>query len=509
MIIDYNQHKNGIDISYVNEENKISMITAPLTYGYYKYVAAEPYDSGIIPNLKSFKNNSLIKREPAKYFNNHNVNEFFNFELKENCPDINEKVSQLRIPSPFSVDIETEITDEFGYSKPEKAENKILSISITDENLNTIVFSLKHKDNPKFELSEEDNESIRNMVHNALGEHANRFEYNFQTRFFDKEVDMLNTFLECINKYFHSIIGWNFSLFDWVYIFNRCKRLGIDIKKGSPISKITKKTYTMRDDSTITVELPSHRVISDYMLFFQESLIYNSLDSYSLPNIANLILKLDKIMYEGNLRTLYNSNFNKFLAYAIIDTILVMLIHKATNLYNVNFFESYFNKIPYLKISQNSISEALVYNELRQNNQFLLESEFNNIIKRKYRGGYVKTPTKKIIECGLGVDFSGLYPNSIITNGISPEKKVDVLEMNEELCEPTNDVDKRKWAEYKKMGFTLTPRGTVYDSREDGLFVTIEKKLIAKRKVFKGYAEDIYLDILPSLENRLKELQSK
>lgn len=503
MIIDYTQHKEGVDISFINDSNQIEIITAPLKYGYYRYVSAESYDVGIIPNLTSFKNKSLIKREPAKFFNKHNVNEFFNHELKNEQPHIYEKISKLVMPTPFSVDIETEITDEFGYSSPEKAENKILSISITDSNLNTILFSLKHKD--KNELSFEDKESIKNMVRSSLGSHANRFEYNFQIRFFDNEVEMLNIFLECINKYFHSIIGWNFTFFDWIYIYNRCKKLGIDVKKASPLHKLTKKSYTLKDETKITIETPAHRIILDYMQFFKDSLIYNNLDNYSLSNIANLILSLDKIMYEGNLRTLYNQNFNKFLAYALIDTILVMLIHKTTNLYNVDFFESYFNKIPYLKISQNSISEALVYNELRERNIFLLEEEFNNVTKRKYRGGYVKNPTKKIIECGLGIDFSGLYPNSMITNGISPEKKVDVLEMNEEIGRPLNEIENNKWLGYKKLGFTLTPRGTVYDTNEDGLFVTIEKKLIAQRKVFKNYAEDIYLNILPKLEQKINE----
>ena len=508
MIIDYSQNKNGVDISYVDNNNNISIITAPLTYGYYKYVAAESFDNGLIPNLTSFKNGSFIKREPTKWFQNHNVNEYFNHELKEHCPDIYEKISQLKMPNPFSIDIETDITDEFGYSKPEKAENKILSISITDQNLNTIVFALKHKDSKFGELTDADIESIDNMVKSSLGKHLSRFDYKFSIRFFETEVEMLNVFLECINNYFHSIIGWNFLLYDWIYIATRCKKIGVDIKKGSPINKITKKTFTLKDDTKITVEMPAHRVISDYMFFFQESLIYNNLDNFSLSNIANLILGLDKIMYEGNLRTLYNTNFNKFLAYAILDTVLVMLVHKSTNLYNVNFFESYFNKIPYLKISQNAISEALVYNELRSNGKFLLDVEFNNITKRAYRGGYVKAPTKKIIEAGFGVDFSGLYPNSMLTNGISPEKKIDVLEMVDEHKLIIADKDKHKWEQYKQMGFTLTPRGSVYDSREDGLFVTIEKKLIGQRKIFKGYAEDIYLNIIPLLEQKLKELQT-
>lgn len=503
MIIDYTQNKESIDISFVNDSNQIEIITSPLKFGYYKYVKAESFDKDIIPNLRSFKNNDFIKRESTKYFSNHNINEFFNNELKIEQPLIYEKTSKLLMPNPFSIDIETDITDEFGYSTPEKAENKILSISITDNNLNSILFELRNPNRP--ETTENDLESIRNMVISSLGTHKDKYSYDFKIRTFDSEIEMLNVFLECINKYFHSQIGWNFVTFDWVYIYNRCKNLGIDIKKASPIHKVTKKKFTLKDESEISVDFPSHRIIIDYMQLFKDSLIYNSLDSYALTNIANLILGLNKIMYDGNLRSLYRENPNKFVAYALIDTILVMLVHKTTNLYNVDFFESYFNGVPFMKISQNSISEALIYNELRNENIFFLESEFNETIKRPYQGGYVKSPTKKIINLGLGVDFSGLYPNSMITNGISPERKIDFIEMDRELGRPINEVEKKKWEEYKKMGFVLTPRGQIYDNRTDGVFIRVEKKLLAQRKIFKSHAENIYLDIIPKLEKLIQE----
>ena len=448
--------------------------------------------------------------EPAKYFNKHNINEFLNIELKEYHPNIFEKTNKLLIPNPFSVDIETEITDETGYSTPEKAENKILSISVTGIDMDSLLFVLKNPQQP--EISEIDLIQIKSMVKQSLGEeYCNLFEYNFQIRVFDSETEMLNVFLECMNKYFHSIIGWNFVAFDWVYIYNRCVRLGIDIRKASPTFKLNDKTIKAKkkgsEETEIRLKVPAHRLIGDYMNMFRESLIYNNLGSYSLNSISDSILGLKKIMYVGNLRTLYNTDFNKFLAYALIDTILVMLIHKKTNLYDVDFFESYFNGIAYAKISQNSISEALVYNELRTENIFLLESEFNTAVKVKYRGGYVKKPTQKIIEACLGIDFSGLYPNGIISMGISPERKIDKINVNE-LGMPATQRDMDIWLKYKAQNCSLSPRGRIYSLEGgDGLYPRIEKKLIGQRKVFKGHAEEIYLDVLSKIDKRIKELQ--
>jgi DNA polymerase elongation subunit (family B) len=221
-----------------------------------------------------------------------------------------------------------------------------------------------------------------------------------------------------------------------------------------------------------------------------------------------MILGLKKIMYTGNLRTLYQQDPNKFIAYAIIDTILVMLIHKKTNLYDVDFFEAYFNGIAYNKISQNTISEALVYNELRSENIFLLSEEYNVTVKQKYEGGYVKLPLQKIIEACIGVDFSGLYPNSIITIGISPERKVDTIKVDANGYPKTQE-DMDIWLKYKAQNCCLSPLGRIYSLEGgDGLFPRIEKKLIAQRKIFKGHAEDIYLNVKQKITERIKELKA-
>jgi DNA polymerase elongation subunit (family B) len=508
MLIDYSQKKDTIEISYVNEQKAIVVESLPLKRGYYRYVVCEDWDRDRIEGLRSFKNNSALKREPAKYFQNHNINEFFTMDLRNDYPETYAKTSQLNVPNPYSIDIETEITDEYGYSTPERSENRILSISITDINLNSILFIIKNPNQPTF--GERDKMEIRGVIMNALGsEYANKYDYNFDIRVFDTESEMLAVFAECVNKFFHSMIGWNIELFDWIWIKNRCIKNGIDIKKMSPTYKTITKRFTMKDKTEVKVDFPTHRPVIDYMTLFKESLIYNNLGSYSLDFVSELVLKLKKVMYDGNLRKLYNEQYNRFCGYAFMDTILVMLNHKATNLYNVDFFESYFNNIPYAKISQNAISEALVYNELRPAGIFLPTSEFNTPIKRKYKGGYVKTPTKKIIQAGAGLDFSGLYPNSMISMYLSPDGKVDSVIVDENTNRPINDAEMQKWLRYKDMGYTLTPMGRIYDGTTDKLFVRIEKKLIAQRKIFKGHAEDIYLNVTPKLEKLMetKKLQ--
>ena len=174
-------------------------------------------------------------------------------------------------------------------------------------------------------------------------------------------------------------------------------------------------------------------------------------------------------------------------------------------IYDINFFQSYYTNVPYLKLSQNSISEALVYQELRENNKFLLESEKNIPNTRPYKGGYVKSPTKKVVKAVACIDAKSLYPNGIRTAGISPELKIDQIEVNE-FGRPANIVEEQKWEKYKALGYGLSFMGRVYDMNTEGLFYKIETKLLNQRKIFKGHASDIYLNLIPKLEDKLKEL---
>jgi len=46
--------------------------------------------------------------------------------------------------------------------------------------------------------------------------------------------------------------------------------------------------------------------------------------------------------------------------------------------------------------------------------------------------------------------------------------------------------------------------GRIYDVSSDGLYVRIEKKLQQERGVYKKCKEDIYLRIMPALEEEMK-----
>lgn len=531
MIIDFIQNRDNIELSTVTDEGKIINQKLPLKSGFFELVEAEEYEAdeeNIIQGLRTMKNRKLVKRVPSYRFSNHSKNYFVNNELKLLFPQEHERAMKLNLPNLFTVDIETDITDETGYSTPDKAENKILSISVTDTNCNSVMYVLKTDImkpfcNPENNLLTDISKyQIKEFLIKHLAQHASRFEYKFDVIFFDSEEVMISTFLQDVNKHYHAIAGHNFYNYDWLYIETRCTVLNIPITISSPTNKLSKKKVgkpkkklgasgAMEAQEQQYINLPAHRVVIDYMLLFKESLVYNNLESYSLDSLCELKLRLGKVTYSGNLRKLYNEEPVKFLAYAFADTILLMLLHFETKLYDVDFYEAYFNRIAYNDISQNSISESLIYTELTNRNLFLPKSEYNKAAKQKFTGGYVKKPIRKEALATLGLDYSGLYVNCIITMGICPTALVDSVEVNEYGL-PKDELNEQIWFRYRDTPgkhYILSPKGNIYDNTEEPLYVTVEKGTLIKRKIFKNYAEQIYLDLQTKIQNRINELKVK
>ncbi len=504
MIVDYTQKGDKIEISYVADNGAVAL--EEIFIEPYKYVECDEYDPEKIDGIKSLYGKG-IKKEIAKRFEGHNINNFFVQDLKQ-FPDLFAKADKIAFPKTYSFDIETDIDPDKGYGDPRNPFNPVRSISITNEQLNSVLFIVRNPSHPEF--TDVDMEVMKNKIITQLGpSYANKYEFKINVKVFDTEKELLSNFISNIRNYFHVIMGWNIYGFDIPYITSRCEKNGIDFFAASPTKGKNSITVSSKKDKNgekqiEKIVVPNHRLFVDYMLLFKESLVYNNLGSYSLDNCSSLVLGLNKISYSGNLRTLYENDYLSFCSYAFIDTILVQLLNIETNLLTTDFFQSYYTKVPFAKLSQNSISEALIYHDLASSNQFLLESEFNtHNVPRKYQGGFVKAPTRKIVNSVMGLDFSSLYPNSINTCKISPETKVDRLQVDVNGF-PSTIEDQLKWDKYKEAGCVLCPTGTVYSNNPNAIYPRIEKKLIAERKIFRKCSDDIFVNIFTQIENEAK-----
>ena len=114
----------------------------------------------------------------------------------------------------------------------------------------------------------------------------------------------------------------------------------------------------------------------------------------------------------------------------------------------------------------------------------------------------MKDPTVKIVEAVAGEDYNSLYPNSLITCGISPEAYVDTISVGSDGF-PNTEESRKKWEVYKSKGFCLAPTGSVYDKTSKSLYTMIEEDLLGERKLYKSFMTDIYLNIRPAIEKEL------
>lgn len=514
MLIDFVQNQNSVELSYVNESGYIEVEEVFLEpnspNGFYELKETTDDDPDKLPDLVSFKG-SPLKKEPARSFRKFNENEFINITLKEINPELYSKINILKEPRIYSIDIETEITDEFGYSDEDHADNRILSISITNENLNTILFIVKNPKESLENLSIKNKNYIESILENQLGKYYNMAGQKqdspcgFTIKEFEDEAEMLIAFVSAINKYFHMIIGWNIFGYDLKYIFNRCDKLGIDYKKMSPVNKLSAEKNSINQALEVPIKYPRHRLASDYMRIFKASETFRNLESYSLDNVSNEVLGLGKVSYDGNLRVLYETDYLKFVSYALVDTILVMLLHKMTNLVSTYFFQSYYTSLPYTKLNQNPISSALIYKELRRKNVFIIESEYPKKVFNSYPGGFVKLPLLHLIKSLMGVDFNSLYPNSMISCYLSFDNKFDDTIKMDEFGKPVNEYNQKKFDKYISMGYCITPMGRIYKADENNIYTSIEKNLLAERKIYKNAKEDIYTDIIPKIKEEIKK----
>lgn len=516
MIIDFFEKKDRVELSYVSDSGSIMVdeifMEPDSVNGFFEIIPTMDNDTDCIPNLLSYNGNP-VKKVHAHYFKDFNKQEFLSNTLKTINPQLFEMAHKIAIPKLYSFDIETDITEEYGYSTPEKAENKILSISVTDEYLNTILFILKNDavDLSKFDDNIEQKGYVDCILRDALshyynegGKSANE-PLQYTIKVFNDEYTMLSTFISYINKFFHVLFGWNDYVYDWVYIMNRCKILGIDVTKASPTHSLAKEKISQNKALNIPCQYPRHRLLLDYMNIFKASLVYYNLDSYSLDSVASLVLGVGKVSYEGNLSTLYKNDYLKFVAYAFVDSIITMLIHLHSKLVVTFFFQSVYNQIPYMMLNQNPISISLIYQELRRQNKFMTSEEFIKGEYHKYDGAFVKNVVKHKSDAMIGVDFKSLYPNSMISYYLSFDTKInDKILM--ENGKPANEQNKIKFEEYKKNGYCISPLGRIYKANSNNVISNIEKRLLKERKTFKKIKSEVYLDIIPKIEQKIQEL---
>jgi DNA polymerase elongation subunit (family B) len=247
------------------------------------------------------------------------------------------------------------------------------------------------------------------------------------------ELELLQLMLEWISEA-DIISGWNSEFFDIPYICERLKLAGGDsmlARMEYPGVRPPKKETVNRFGSEEPIYKFTGRCHLDYLRLF-EKFTFEGRTSYALGNILEEEVGIGKLEYEGTLEQLYHNDFPTFVAYNFRDVDgLVQLDGKFKFIALANQM-AHENTVPF-----ESVLGTVAYVETGIINH--AHYKLNRIVhdKRisehdKVEGAIVLTPKIGLHEWIGSVDINSLYPNTIRSLNISPEKIVGQFEAKEE-----------------------------------------------------------------------------
>lgn len=235
---------------------------------------------------------------------------------------------------------------------------------------------------------------------------------------FEREIDLIKTVFDYINKYRPMfVMSWN-AKFDDNYLMNRIGYLGYDcldiiIPKEFKVRQIwykedTSDSFSLKNSkdwmfsSTYSVYICQMRLFAMIRKSMQER------RSYSLSSVGKDVAKIDKLTQtkSGSFREFAYTNYVKFLLYNIRDVVVQLAIELATNDCQSLVARSYTFATQYSKCFQ----ETHIVRNMREN---FFESE-----------GYVQA-CRLLVEPGTDTSFKGAFvappehnmPTGLVLNG--------------------------------------------------------------------------------------------
>lgn len=243
------------------------------------------------------------------------------------------------------------------------------------------------------------------------------------------ERELLDTFLDLFHEV-DLVSGWNSEFFDIPYIGRRVQilfgeealhRLGFE---GGPLpkwgEKVRFKFGSVKDPVLNLISRPH----LDYLRLFKKFNL-TTRQSFSLEAVGMDELGIPKLKYDGTLHGLYNNDFIKFLQYNTHDVRLIKLLD---------------DKYKYIELANRMVHEATVNFEAVFGSVMLIDTAITNFAHNKLKkivtnrvprpegdpveGALVVTPKPGFYEWVGACDINSLYPSTIRSLNLSPEKLV-------------------------------------------------------------------------------------
>jgi len=475
MIVDYEYKSNNLIVSYIGDNGHIKV-------KHYRWPAPQKYV--VCPDDDRDKDGKYVTWDgcSVKKVYTRNPDRYSVYDYLDNLPQEEQDVLFKYVePEIFFIDIENEIL-ETGKPQPHLAQGMIQSISIVVRN-KVLVMGVDA-------LSPEQEKSIREDINNYFIKF--NADYDFKFIRYKNEYEMLLNFFEKYVPKMPVVTGWNFTEYDWVYLVNRARKIGVDPSSAS-LTRVLRQPFKRDNKSGRNkesyCEQPAHRSVIDYMELYDK---WNSTikvkEANSLDFVSDGILGVKKVNYEGSLKTLATSDYKKFIFYNAVDSILVQKIHEKTKWIDILYGISTLSRIKVLDAySTLPVTEGILRRKLKKERNVILcklDREFpDNVIaeaEKAVKGGWVKDPVKGMAVWVACYDFSSLYPTCMRMFNISADSYKGILS-------PTKDfaVFNGHRVELEADDIILL-NGTVFKN-ETGVVNQVMTDIFADRKKFKGF----------------------
>jgi DNA polymerase elongation subunit (family B) len=302
----------------------------------------------------------------------------------------------------------------------------------------------------------------------------------------DNEVDLVRKFVRRMEEYAPNVItGWNTRFFDIPYLHNRMVKLFGDdtlAKRMSPWGLIRERNTTINGKQNQEFILEGIEQL-DYLEVFKK-FTYNTLgqqESYRLDHISHVVLGERKLSYaeHGNLHTLYEKDYQKFIDYNVKDVELVHNLDVKLDLIDLIFTMAYKAGVNYNDtLGTTAIWDTIIYRLL--NNQKIAVPKKVEKPKTPYPGGYVKEPQVGSHDWVTSFDLNSLYPNIIVQYNMSPETVMDGFQ---------NGVSVDKFLDGSvnigQQGYSVAPTGIRFTHDREGVIPTVIKQYYTERRIIK------------------------
>lgn len=344
------------------------------------------------------------------------------------------------------------------------------------------------------------------------------------------ERDLLQKFLLFWqgNDYPDIVAGWNSNGFDFPYVFNRIIRVLGDAAyySLSPYGIVNTRETTDKMGRNVTVYDIAGVTLLDWLDVYTKFNAQKQ-ESYKLDFIADKELGYGKVDYKG--MTIYEfmeKDWDKFVEYNVRDVELLVKLEEKLRYFSILRMISNMACLNYNKgLTTIPVTNGAI--TLRARQRGLKVHTFKRKIdySKKKPGAFVSS-NAGLHHSIVTVDCGSMYPNITISNNISPETKVGLVEFkipslsvynglpDDELT-ITMDNGKKYELTREKLDFliqqknlVMSANGCLFTQDREGLFPQFMREVYSKRVAVRKEIKALNMEN-EKMENEIEELQKK